>query len=86
MTADPNTKLGPPRKHLMPVRVGSFVEQYPAKAWTQIPRDVSMEDLWSLVGPQVDMHMNKLPLWKVFCVVYFEGLMHGAAAMKEKSS
>lgn len=68
------------------VNVGSTVESYPRKAWTRIPADVSTEQLWQLVGPQVEMHMQRLPLWQVFCVVYFEGLAHGVAgaALKAK--
>lgn len=59
--------------------IGHAVESYPLSTWSRIPASVSMEDLWELVGPQVDRHMNMLPLWKVFCVVYFEGLAHGVA-------
>lgn len=67
---------------LRPVSVGAHVELYPVDAWKRIPREASMDALWSIVGPQVDKHMRNLPLWKVFCAVYYEGLAHGVAGGK----
>ena len=64
---------------------GGVIENYPRSAWSRIPAGVSMHDLWALVGPQVDRHMSMLPLWKVFCVVYFEGLAHGQAAEQRRA-
>lgn len=63
-------------------RVGDPIPAYPHKAWSPIPPEVKLKDLWQLVGPQVDKHLSGLPLWKVFCVVYFEGLAHGVAAQE----
>jgi len=63
------------------VQVGATVVAYPRAAWSTIPRDVDIDTLWQLVGPQVEMHMQRLPLWKVFCVVYYEGLAHGVGGM-----
>lgn len=83
--ADPNRKLVPGADRRRPVLMGAFVESYPVSAWTRIPKDVSLDDLWQIIGPQVDKHLNTLPLWKVFCVVYFEGLIHGAAVADSRS-
>lgn|GEM_PF-5118642 len=74
------------KANLQSVDVGTTVEMYPRDAWSRIPSEVNMEKLWNLVGPQVDMHIRKLPLWKVFCVVYFEGLAHGSQAVKKESA
>lgn len=67
-----------------PVSVGATVEQYPVNAWSRLPKGVSVEDLWQLCGPQVEQHMQRLPLWKVFALVYFEGVAHGSAAERNK--
>lgn len=53
---------------------------YDWKAWTRWGSDVKTEDIWRLCGPTVIKHMGTLPLWKVFCVVYYEGLVHGHQA------
>lgn len=68
-----------------PPGLGPAVEICPSSAWSRIPSGVKAEDLWQIVGPQVEKHLNTLPLWKVFAVVYFEGLMHGAAVAREQS-
>lgn len=68
-----------------PVSVGSTVPAYPVTAWSRLPEGVSLEDLWQLCGPQVDQHLHRLPLWKVFALVYFEGLMHGSAAERRRT-
>ena len=67
------------------VEVGLPVQAYPHKAWDRIPKGVKLEDLWQLCGPQVDKHMQSLPLWKVFCLVYFEGIAHGAGAERARA-
>lgn len=71
---------------MLPVALGNRVPLYPRKAWSRIPQEVRMEDIWQLCGPQVEKHIDALPLWKVFCVVYFEGLMHGAGAERERQA
>lgn len=67
------------------VAIGAHVEAYPIKAWSRLPAGVSLDDLWKIVGPQVDRHINSLPLWKVFALVYFEGLAHGQAAEQRRA-
>lgn len=67
------------------VQVGATVESYPRAAWSPLPKDVDIDALWQLVGPQVDMHLQRLPLWKVFCMVYFEGLAHGVGGMSARA-
>lgn len=68
------------------VSVGSTVERYPMKAWTRLPKEVSLEDLWQLCGPQVEQHMQRLPLWQVFALVYFEGVAHGSGAERARAA
>jgi len=53
------------------------VPHYPINSWDKIPDEIHMEEVWKLVGPQVDKHIQIHPLWKVFCVVYIEALQHG---------
>lgn len=67
---------------MRPVQLGSQVELYPLKAWSRLPKDVKLEDLWQLVGSQVERHINHLPMWKVFALVYYEGLAHGSQTMQ----
>ncbi len=62
------------------VGVGLPVPTYSGRDFSQIPAGIRMEDVWQIVGPNVDMHIRALPLWKVFCAVYLEGLAHGAQA------
>ena len=56
---------------------------YPIKAWERWPDGVRCNDVWKLCGPTVENHIHRLPLWQVFCAVYFEGLAHGAGVAKE---
>lgn len=70
------------KERTQPVAIGGHVPMYPISAWSRLPSGVKLEDLWQLVGPQVDRHIQKLPLWKVFALVYFEGLAHGAATQQ----
>jgi len=56
------------------------VKIYPRKAYSKLPKGANMLDIWQIVGPTVDMNFRNLPLWQVFCICYFEGLAHGAAA------
>lgn len=63
---------------------------YPVGAWSRLP-DVDLTEVWKIVGGNVDKHMGRHPLWKVFCLVYLEGLAHGsqgerAAAQQEQSN
>jgi hypothetical protein len=62
---------------------------YPTSAWSRWPHDLKMDDVWRLCGPNVTRHLDRLPLWKVFCCVYYEGLVHGTqgtVAMLEAES
>lgn len=70
---------------LRPVAIGAHVEAYPLSAWSRLPAGVNLDDLWKIVGPQVDRHINNLPLWKVCALVYFEGLAHGQAAEQRRA-
>lgn len=57
------------------------VPVYPVTAWTRYR--IKADDVWQLVGPCVEKHGNH-PLWKQFCAVYVEGLLHGSSLEKEK--
>jgi hypothetical protein len=52
---------------------------YPRGAWSRLP-DVDLHDVWRIVGGNVDQHMQRMPLWKVCCLIYLEGLAHGSEA------
>lgn len=70
----------------LPVMLGAPVEYYPSKAWSRLPKDVDIHQLWALCGPQVEKHIQNQPLWKVFCLVYFEGLAHGSGIARKEQS
>lgn len=61
------------------------VDSYPVSAWSKIPQEVKLEDIWMIVGPTVEKNLNQHALWKVFCSVYWEGLAHAVGALEEKS-
>jgi hypothetical protein len=56
---------------------------YPRSAWTKLP-PVDLLEVWKIVGGNAGMHMGAHPLWKVFCLIYLEGLAHGQAAESER--
>lgn len=60
-------------------------EIYPIGAWSRWPKGINAEDVWRMCGPTVEQHIDKLPLWKVFCAVYFEGLAHGAGCVNART-
>lgn len=65
------------------VQIGTLVPQWSRKQFSTLPSDIDMDRVWQLIGPQVDMHIRGLPLWRVFCAVYLEGLTHGAQAREQ---
>jgi len=67
------------------VNVGLPVPLYPIRSWTRLPSSINLEDIWQLCGPQVERHLQALPLWKVFALVYFEGLAHGSGAERARN-
>lgn len=51
---------------------------YPVDAWdTWKLTKMQRYELWRLVGPTVERHQERFPLWMVFVAVYLEGLAHG---------
>lgn len=66
------------------VTVGPSVEVYPRSSFSKLPKGIKIEDLWRLIGPTVHMNFERLPLWQVFCICYFEGLSHGMAATEQR--
>ena len=66
------------------VSIGSAVESCARSDFSRMPAGISCEDLWQLIGPTIDMNLNRHPLWKVFCIAYFNGFEHGASAMAGK--
>lgn len=64
---------------------GHAVRKYPDSAWQRMPAGVNIDHIWQLVGPQVAMHMRKdFPLWKVFCAVYYEGIVHACGVLADQ--
>ena len=43
-----------------------------------------LEELWSIIGPSVELNMQRLPLWKVIAMAYFEGAIHATQMLKEE--
>lgn len=43
-----------------------------------------LEKLWAITGATSEKNLVKLPLWKVICIAYLEGLHHGAGVEREK--
>jgi hypothetical protein len=58
------------------------ISRYARKDFTDFPSGINWHDVWSLVGPTVEVNLPSNPLWKVFCVLYLEGLMHGVDSTK----
>ena len=57
---------------------GYAVPAYPDGAWEPAPEGTNVNEIWKLCGPTVERHTSmNFPLWKIFCAVYYEGLMHG---------
>lgn len=57
---------------------GITVGRYPDSTWQPMPTEVKLNDVWRLCGPTVQRHTSReLPLWKIFCAVYYEGIVHG---------
>jgi hypothetical protein len=65
---------------------GPLIEPYPVRAYSRVPAEIKMEDVWRICGPTVEMNIKANPLWRVFAVVYLEGLMHGAAVRDKERS
>jgi hypothetical protein len=59
------------------------ITQYPRKAWSRWPTGTDATEIWKICGSTVELHMKNLPLWMVFCAVYYEGLIHGSDLQKE---
>ena len=60
------------------------VTQYPNSAWSLVPSDVDFAQLWQVCGSTVEKHIDRLPMWKVYCALYFEGLVHGSEIERER--
>ncbi len=60
------------------------IEPYPVSAWTRWPEGVKSENVWKLCGPCVEKHIDRLPLWQVFCAVWFEAFALGMEAERAK--
>lgn len=37
----------------------------------------NLEDVWQVIGPTVDMNINRLPVWKLASICYLQGLENG---------
>jgi hypothetical protein len=49
----------------------------PTYVWDSWPKGTDYEAFWRIVGPTVEKHSQRYPMWKVFVAVYLEGLAHG---------
>lgn len=46
--------------------------------------DEQLKQLWEIIGPSVQLNLDRLPLWKVICMAYFEGGVHAVQMMEEQ--
>lgn len=45
-----------------------------------------LEELWSIIGPSVELNLKRLPLWKVITMAYFEGGVHAIQMMEDEDN
>lgn len=62
------------------------ITSYPLSAWERLPKSINLYDVWKLCGPTVEKNMDSNTLWKVFCIVYLEGMAHGVQSAATKES
>jgi hypothetical protein len=43
-----------------------------------------LEELWTIIGPSVELNIARLPLWKVITMAYLEGAMHGSQMVEDE--
>lgn len=68
--------LGPKPIPLVPI--GQFTKAGGAK------HNETLESLWEIIGPSVELNLRKLPLWKVITMAYFEGSVHAVQMMEDE--
>ena len=62
------------------VKIGPCaVTQLPVKCWSNWPTGIKSTEVWKIIGPHVEKNLDRMPLWKVFCSIYIEGLEHGSS-------
>jgi len=59
---------------------------YPLSAWERVPEGVDFAELWKICGSTVEKHIDVLPQWKVYCALYFEGLVHGSQIEQQRTA
>lgn len=69
-------------KPMRPMIGPGTVETLPTSAFSRFP--IRVEDAWPIVGPLVEMNINRGPLWKVLCAMYLQGMADGAAVEKDR--
>lgn len=59
------------------VELGPPIPAVPITAFSRLNvTEDEMAKMWQIVGPSVERNM-RLPLWKIICAAYIEGLNHG---------
>lgn len=53
------------------------VERVPLSHFSRFKRS-DLDAAWNLIGPSVEMNIDRAPIWKVITAAYLEGLLHGA--------
>ena len=62
-----------------PFRFGpKEIKIIPRKEFKTIrPHTAQLADIWEIIGPSVELNLDRLPLWKVITMAYIEGCYHG---------
>lgn len=65
------------------IQLGPEIPVVPVHHFSTLPAsEDDMRAMWRIVGPSVERNM-RLPLWKIICAAYIEGVMHGHGLAKE---
>jgi hypothetical protein len=63
---------------------GCAIESVPLRNFSKFKGDINFEDVWKLCGPSAERNLSKVPVWKVICAAYLEGLHHGSEILKDE--
>ncbi len=56
----------------------------PVSGFAPVPKEIDMAGVWKIIGPTVEKNMNGMrpvPLWKIFCVCYAQGMENAVGLM-----
>lgn len=53
------------------------IPNVPLKDFHKLNVKIDFGDVWHICGPSAERNLASMPLWKVICAAYLEGLQHG---------